>query len=366
MSSIFSMMAAPLRRRIGLFVIFTALVGGGAVIEAVLIGQSTRFNVKGTYLKENAISGKEMRTYMQPGLRLRGGGLFNCFGCFCSDDPRKAATGETSVDADGKPVKKRKVGRVVRGPVVLNAPIQKVYAVITDFDHYTDWSGDGIKYMTYVQKTPKFCEINYTTGVFGIFFHFGLYWAMHPYERIIFRTTKPSRLLQFMRGEYSLKKVGPKQTEVSFVITADILAPIPDFLKYAIANLICDIAIFWLKRYVESSKCDENLRKYRLWPPAGMGAWRDRMTQLMTNAGTRATMGAIEGIMNFPPIFLARSLMRRSLRLLRQTLKTGINLIVQVVVLSLRKSKQVISAVTTKGSETPEELTTRTETRPTA
>ena len=31
--------------------------------------------------------------------------------------------------------------------------------------------------------------------VFGIFFHFSLYWAMTPNERIIFRTTKPSGLL---------------------------------------------------------------------------------------------------------------------------------------------------------------------------
>ena len=37
------------------------------------------------------------------------------------------------------------------GPEIINAPIQKVYTVITDFDHYTDWSGDGIKRMKYVQ-----------------------------------------------------------------------------------------------------------------------------------------------------------------------------------------------------------------------
>jgi len=33
-----------------------------------------------------------------------------------------------------------------------------------------------------------------------------------------------------------------------FIFLSDITAPIPDFIKYAIANLICDIAIVWLRR----------------------------------------------------------------------------------------------------------------------
>ena len=50
--------------------------------------------------------------------------------------------------------------------------------------------------MKYVQRSNKFCEINYITGVFGILFHFSLFWAMTPNERVIFRTTKASSLLQ--------------------------------------------------------------------------------------------------------------------------------------------------------------------------
>jgi hypothetical protein len=77
------------------------------------------------------------------GLRLRGGGLADCFGCcFGREDPRTAEPGG-DVDENGKPVKKRKIGRVERGPEIIKAPIGKVYKVITDFDHYTDWSGDG-------------------------------------------------------------------------------------------------------------------------------------------------------------------------------------------------------------------------------
>ena len=77
------------------------------------------------------------------GLRLRGGGLADCFGCcFGREDPRTAEPGG-DVDENGNPVKKRKIGRVERGPEIIKAPIGKVYKVITDFDHYTDWSGDG-------------------------------------------------------------------------------------------------------------------------------------------------------------------------------------------------------------------------------
>lgn len=240
--------------------------------------------------------------------------------------------------------KKRNIGRVARGPEIIKAPIQKVYNVITDFDHYTDWSGNGIKYMKYAQRTPKFKEINYITGVFGILFHFSLYWAMTPNEQVIFRSTKPSRLLHFMRGEYKLKKIGPNQTEVSFVITADILAPIPDFVKYGIARLICDIAIGFLKRYVEGAECDANLRKYGLWPP-NAGGWRQRMTQLMTNAGTHATQGVVGGVMNFPPIALVRSVLRRSTRLVRETILMSVKLVVKSVLMTLHNVAQVVDKI---------------------
>jgi len=35
------------------------------------------------------------------------------------------------------------------------------------------------------QRTPKFKEINYITGVFGILFHFSLYWAMTPNQQVV-------------------------------------------------------------------------------------------------------------------------------------------------------------------------------------
>ena len=94
----------------------------------------------------------------------------------------------------------------------------------------------------------------------------------------------------------------------------------------------------YLRRYVESAECDKNLRKYGLWPPNAHG-WRQRVTQLMTNAGTQVTMGVIDGIMNLPPVSLARSLVRRSLRLLRNTVLRGIKLLVSETKLGLRREE---------------------------
>ena len=110
----------------------------------------------------------------------------------------------------------------------------------------------------------------------------------------------------------------------------------------------------YLRRYVESAECDKNLRKYGLWPPNAHG-WRQRVTQLMTNAGTQVTMGVIDGIMNLPPVSLARSLVRRSLRLLRNTVLGGIKLLVKTALMSAQHTARAVQRLHGKGGDSEQE-----------
>jgi len=167
--------------------------------------------------------------------------------------------------------------------VTINAPINKIYKVITDFKHYNDWSGDGIKDMVVKQSSPTFWEIQYITGCFGMKFYFSMYWAMKAHTRVAFRNVHSTRLIKMMRGEYTLKELSSNSTQVYFTVSADISGPIPHFVKVAIAKLLVHIACSDLKTYVESERSDINLRAYGLWPEdAGVGATIQHITRFIS------------------------------------------------------------------------------------
>ena len=55
-------------------------------------------------------------------------------------------------------------------------------------------------------------------------------------------------MLNLLRGEYTLSENKDGTTHVHFLIVADVIGPIPQFIKIAIAKLIVEIALFLMKR----------------------------------------------------------------------------------------------------------------------
>lgn len=185
-------------------------------------------------------------------------------------------------DNDKEEKTKRKVGRMER-TAEIKAPLRKVYRVITDFQHYSDWSGNGIKKCTIKQQRPGMLEMDYTTGAFGVQFQFSLYWGLGQANKVSFRTSKSTRMLRFIKGEYTLTKLRNDRTQVHFVIMADVPAPIPFFLKMAIAKILVRIAVNDLKQYLESEECTANLAKYdKLEKSTLLHTVRNRVTQMVT------------------------------------------------------------------------------------
>ncbi len=69
------------------------------------------------------------------------------------------------------------------------------YRVCSAYDHYQDWSGNGIKSVNIKERTPGFVHAQYTTGVFGITFQFEIYWSHVAPTKVMFRTVTPTRLI---------------------------------------------------------------------------------------------------------------------------------------------------------------------------
>lgn len=191
------------------------------------------------------------------------GSLFRCFGLCATESAQRRQRSEKK-DADGNNLpekRKAKVGRLER-KVRINAPLSRVYRVCSDYEHYGDWTGNGIKKCVIAERRQGFTHVIYTTGVFGFFFDFALYWSTAVQNKITFRNPGPMGAVHLLKGEYVFKDLGDGKTEVGFQIIADLRGPYPQFIKVAIAKLIVHIALDDLKTYVQSQQCVDNLAKY--------------------------------------------------------------------------------------------------------
>jgi hypothetical protein len=109
-------------------------------------------------------------------LRLRGGGLFDFFGKCCSCLNFCGGDVPANDDAGGEK-KKRRVGRMA-GSSEINANIKKIYTVISDVEHYKDWSGNGISTIKILEAGHSHVVAEYVCGSFGFSFHFSMFWAL--------------------------------------------------------------------------------------------------------------------------------------------------------------------------------------------
>ena len=208
--------------------------------------------------------------------------LFRCFG-LCSTGAARRQQSAGRKDADGSNALekklKHKVGRLER-KVRINAPLSRVYRVCSDYEHYGDWTGNGIKKCVIAERRQGFTHVIYTTGVFGFFFDFALYWSTAVQNKITFRNPGPMGAVHLLKGEYVFKDLGEGKTEVGFQIIADLRGPYPQFIKVAIAKLIVHIALDDLKTYVQSQRCIDTLAKYDAEAQKGaFKTFRDHITK---------------------------------------------------------------------------------------
>ena len=108
-------------------------------------------------------------------LHLRGG-LFENIGNLCSCF--SVCESEAAVhDENDQVAKKRRVGKMAQS-VEVKADSQKVYKVVSDIEHYRDWSGDGLQSIKILETGRGYAVAEYVCGTFGITFHFSMYWGL--------------------------------------------------------------------------------------------------------------------------------------------------------------------------------------------
>ena len=92
--------------------------------------------------------------------------------------------------------------------VEMHASIKKIFRVISDIEHYRDWSGDGVRSMRIREHAVTHATAEYICGTFGITFKFVMHWSFASpgkcaAENLVTRVEHPAtsdQLLPLQRG----------------------------------------------------------------------------------------------------------------------------------------------------------------------
>jgi hypothetical protein len=125
------------------------------------------------------------RDYSSKNLLYLRGGFSKCMAgicpCLCESEEQPNNNIESKIvdveSTTGIATKSRRVGRM-EGNIEINADARKVYRVISDVEHFKDWSGNGLQSVTILERGHSHVVADYICGSFGLVFHFAVHWGL--------------------------------------------------------------------------------------------------------------------------------------------------------------------------------------------
>jgi uncharacterized membrane protein len=137
--------------------------------------------------------------------------------------------------------------------IVVDAPAETIWEIITDFESYLDWvenmrdievrqtDGDGRGTQVWYHIDARVMEIQYVLG----------YEYPEEGRRMTWALIEADQLRQ-LDGEYLLEPEGDDVTRVRYTIEVDLAVPVPGFLRKRAAKQILETGLGELKRRAES------------------------------------------------------------------------------------------------------------------
>jgi len=138
--------------------------------------------------------------------------------------------------------------------IVVNAPPEVVYRVVTDFEHYIDWVSD-LKRIEVLERdaTGRPLEIEFRAAAFG---RSTTYALRYDYDRAPATLTwhqTSGDLTSSLEGEYRLEPHAAG-TLLTYDLEVELLVPIPTFITSRAAHRIQSQALRELKVQAERAR----------------------------------------------------------------------------------------------------------------
>jgi uncharacterized membrane protein len=136
---------------------------------------------------------------------------------------------------------------------LVEAPIDTVWDIITDFEAYTDWvdnmrgvevlesDDDGRARRVWFHVDARVMEIEYV-----------LAYEYPDDHRLTWELVEADQLRQ-LDGEYDLEERDDGTTHVRYSLEVDLAVPVPGFLKKRASRVILETGLGELKRRAEAS-----------------------------------------------------------------------------------------------------------------
>lgn len=136
--------------------------------------------------------------------------------------------------------------------IVVNAPPEVVYSVVTDFANYVHWVSD-LKRVEVLERDTlgRPLEVEFRAAAFGRSTTYTLrYDYSHAPEQLRW-TQIEGDLTESLHGQYRFEPAGAG-TKVSYDLEVELMVPIPAFIKARAAQRIQTQALRELKAQAES------------------------------------------------------------------------------------------------------------------
>ncbi|HVT75697.1 MAG TPA: SRPBCC family protein [Acidimicrobiales bacterium] len=136
--------------------------------------------------------------------------------------------------------------------IVVAAPPERVFAVVTDFPNYPTWAAD-IKEVTVVDADPDGTahKVRFRAAAFGRSTAYTLAYDYSAAPNKLSWVQETGDITARIDGTYDFERV-PEGTKVTYHLEVDLKFPVPGFIKQRAAQRIVGTALRQLRMRVEA------------------------------------------------------------------------------------------------------------------
>jgi ribosome-associated toxin RatA of RatAB toxin-antitoxin module len=135
--------------------------------------------------------------------------------------------------------------------IVIDAEPAAIMSVIADFAHYPEWAA-AVKRteVTEPGTNGRAVRVAFWLDAGVLRDNYELSYTWHGDERVDWTLVR-GQMMRAQDGTYSLRRLGPQRTEVTYTLRVDLAIPMLGLLKRKAERVVMDTALKELKKRVE-------------------------------------------------------------------------------------------------------------------
>lgn len=142
-----------------------------------------------------------------------------------------------------------------RDEIVVNAPLERCYEVVSNVEEYPSWVPD-VKEVKVLDRDGEGrpSKVSFRAAAFGRSTHYTLVYDYSKAPEVLSWTLQEGDMTSKLDGSYQFSSEPSGATRVSYELSVELRVPIPGFVKRRVEVRIIQAALQQLKARAEASK----------------------------------------------------------------------------------------------------------------